>query len=267
MLSTAHDLEQACAFFTRGLDALVTAKVPHLVGGGYAFSHYTGIHRPLKDLDVFVQERDLPRALEALRTVAPKTEVTFPHWLGKAVDGDYLIDVIYGSGNGLAQVDEEWFSFAREANVLERRVLMVPPEEMIWSKAFVMERERCDAADVMHLVRGARDLDWERLVRRFGPHYRVLYAHLMLFGFVYPSERDAIPPEILEQLARRLSEEQSHSDDRRVCQGTLLSRAQFLVDVTHWGFEDARLDSDVHMTREQIAEWTRAIPKEIRSDE
>lgn len=267
MLRTPHDQELASAFYARGLSALVAAKVPHLVGGGYAFSYYTGIHRPLKDLDVYVHERDLQPALDALKSVATRTEVTFPHWLGKALDGDYLIDVIHGSGNGLASVDEDWFTFARPAHVLGQQVMLVPPEEMIWSKAFVMERERCDAADVLHLLRSARDLDWQRLVQRFGPHYRVLYAHLVLFGFAYPSEQQVIPVEIMEQLARRMAEEQTHQCERRVCQGTLLSRAQFLVDVKHWGFEDARLGSDVHMTPEQIAAWTRAIPEEMRGDE
>ena len=44
-----------------------------------------------------------------------------------------------------------------------------PAEEMLWSKAFVMERERYDGADVIHLIRSkAEKLDW----------HRVLYAHV-----------------------------------------------------------------------------------------
>ena len=127
--------------------------------------------------------------------------------------------------------------------------------------------QRCDVTDVLHLLRRSADLDWERLLRRFGGHYRVLYAHLVLFGFVYPSERTAIPRDVLERLARRLVDEQHEADPRRVCLGTLLSRAQFLVDVTEWGFHDVRLDADVQMTREQIAHWTSAIPEEMRNNE
>jgi hypothetical protein len=45
---------------------------------------------------------------------------------------------------------------------------------MIWSKAFVMERERFDGADVAHLLRsmGPR-LDWDRILRRFDRYWEV----------------------------------------------------------------------------------------------
>ena len=257
----------ACGFYKLGLSALADAKVPHLVGGGYAFTHYTGIQRPKKDLDLYVRERDLPRALEVLGSVSERTELTFPHWLGKALYGDHLIDVIHNSGNGVAPVDDAWFEFAPEETILEHRVRLTPCEEMIWSKAFVMERERCDATDVLHLLRAASALDWTRLIDRFGKNHRVLYAHLVLFGFVYPSERELIPNEVLDQLQARMSDEPADNTTQPVCKGTLLSREQFLVDVTQWGFKDARLTAESHMTKEQIAQWTRAISQEKRSDE
>ena len=73
-------------------------------------------------------------------------------------------------------------------------VQIAPAEETIWSKAFVMERERFDGADVAHLILGHGDkLDWQRLLERFGPHWRVLLAHLVLFGFIFPSARSRVP--------------------------------------------------------------------------
>ena len=43
---------------------------------------------------------------------------------------------------------------------------LCPPEEMIWSKAFVQERERFDGADVLHVFRTlGRTLSWDRLSR------------------------------------------------------------------------------------------------------
>ena len=45
-------------------------------------------------------------------------------------------------------------------------VKLAPAEEMIWSKAFIMERERYDGADVAHLLHAcARRMDWQRLLR------------------------------------------------------------------------------------------------------
>ena len=34
---------------------------------------------------------------------------------------------------------------------------LIPAEEMIWSKAFIMERERYDGADVAHILRACAE--------------------------------------------------------------------------------------------------------------
>ncbi len=256
-------------FYRRSLLALETARIRFLVGGAYASARYTGIGRHTKDLDLFVRQGDLEEALHVLSRAGFRTEVTFPHWLGKAFSGGDLVDVIHGSGNGIAAVDDEWFAHAVPDEVLGIPVELCPPEEMIWSKAFIMERERFDGADILHLLRScAGTLDWKRLLDRFGPHYRVLLAHLVLFGYVYPSERRAIPGRVMSELVRRFTtEERSASPARRLCRGTLLSRAQFLVDVAEWGYEDARLDPTVGMSSEHIAIWTDAIAEEMRTYE
>jgi hypothetical protein len=44
----------------------------------------------------------------------------------------------------------------------------------------------------------------------------------------------------------------------RVCQGTLLSRQQYLTDIGPWEYADARLVQG-HMTPADIAHWTAAI--------
>jgi hypothetical protein len=124
-----------------------------------------------------------------------------------------------------------------------------------------MERERFDGADVAHLIRAkAETLDWERLVHRFGAHWRVLFAHLFLFGYVYPAERVRIPSWLLSDLTERLARDQNHQPgDESLCQGTLLSRSQYLIDLERWGYEDPRLSPRGRMTAEDIARWTDAI--------
>jgi hypothetical protein len=255
-------------FYRRAMLALRDAKIDFLVGGAYAYARYTGIARHTKDFDIFVREGHIEDVLEVLASIGCRTEVTFPHWLGKAIYGDDLVDVIYSSGNGLVAVDDEWFEYAVSDEVLGIPVLLCPAEEMIWSKSFIMERERFDGADVIHLLHArSAELDWPRLLRRFGDaHWRVLYTHLVLFGFVYPGERDKIPKQVMEELTRRLRRElQAAPLPTRVCQGTLLSRAQFLVDVEHWGYDDARAHPNVRMTDEHIAQWTDAISDDLRT--
>jgi hypothetical protein len=252
------------AFYDQSLRTLQRAGVPFLVGGAYAFARYTGIHRHTKDFDVFVRREDCNRALDVLTGSGCQTELTFPHWLGKAFCGDNFIDVIFGAGNGVAEVDELWFERAVEDNVLGHPVKLVPAEEMIWSKAFIMERERFDGADLAHMFRAvAEDLDWKHLVFRFGPHWRVLFAHLVLFGFIYPTERNRIPAGVMRYLLDRLRREIAEAPaEERICQGTLLSRAQYLVDVSEWDYLDARLLPRGSMTIEETERWTAAIEEQ-----
>jgi hypothetical protein len=103
-------------------------------------------------------------------------------------------------------------------------------------------------------------MDWARLIARFGPHWRVLFSHLCLFGFIYPSERDRIPEWVMKDLTARLQQEmRTAPPTEKTCQGTLLSREQYLIDVQRWGLEDARNSNASSMTPQDVALWTEAI--------
>ena len=250
---------EARAFYRAAMAALAAANVRFLVGGAYALERYTGISRDTKDLDLFVHPSDHDRVVQVLQEAGYRTELTFAHWLGKAHLGDHFIDIIFGSGNGIALVDNEWFTHAVDGEILDQPVRLCPPEETIWSKAFIQERERYDGADVAHILRArAATLDWERLLRRFGPHWRVLLSHLVLFGFVYPHERALVPERVMKELLRRLEGELASPDACHVCQGTVLSRTQYLVDIDHWGYDDPRICPAGNMTREEADRWTAA---------
>src|SRR5262249_47285839 len=125
------------------------------------------------------------------------------------------------------------------------------------------ERERYDGADVAHLLREcAEELDWHRLIERYGANYRVLLGHLVLFGFVYPDERDRIPHWVMEQLLSRVHEDLSSPPPRdHICYGTLLSREQYLTDMRDWGYKDARIVRG-YMTPDEVEGWTAGIAKD-----
>jgi hypothetical protein len=252
---------ETLTFYRRSMAALDRAGVPFLVGGAYAFERYTGIARHTKDFDIFVHPRDVERALDVLATTGCEAHLPFPHWLGKARCGDDFVDVIFSSGNGVAAVDDDWYRHSVEAKVFDHPVRLIPPEEMIWSKSFIMERERFDGADVLHIVRASAEaLDWPRLVARFGDYWRILMAHLVMFGFVYPCERHRIPPGVLSELSTRLQRELGTPESAdRVCHGTILSRAQYLVDVERWGYRDPRLAPHGNMTERETEIWTAGI--------
>jgi len=263
-LASAPETEldhQSREFYRNAMQLMKDGGLPFLVGGAYAFARYTGIERHTKDFDVFIRRRDFPLAEKVFRRAGYETELTFPHWLGKAFRGDDFIDLIYSAGNGVAEVDDLWFENAVKGRVFGKEVDLIPAEEMIWSKGLIMERERFDGADVAHLILAVGDqMDWRRLINRYGSYWRALFAHVILFGFSYPSARSRVPAWVIQELSTALALETSQLDAReKICYGTILSRQQYLIDVTDWGYTDARLRPLGNMTAREIAHWTAGI--------
>jgi len=258
--STARAIHDPAAdFYMDALKKLLDTGIPFLVGGAFAFSHYAHVPRETKDIDIFVRPEDLARVLDTFAKLGYETCTPFPHWLGKIHRGEHFMDVIFSSGNGVARVDDLWFDHAPKVNVLGHIVRMSPVEEMIWSKAFILERERYDGADVAHLLRETGpSLDWPRMLMRFGDHWRVLLSHVILFGFIYPDKRQNVPAWVMEELIRRLTVSRPNLLND-TCYGTLLSREQYLHDLDRLKYHDGRMEPLGTMTEEQIRIWTDAI--------
>jgi hypothetical protein len=228
------------------------------VGGTFAMEKLAGIVRQTKDLDLFVRQQDMERIQAVLSPRGIETEIAFAHWLGKAWQGDVFVDLIFANGNSLARVDHDWFAHGLPAVVLGFPAQICSAEDMIWSKSFVMERERFDGSDVLHILRhSSRQLDWRRLIKRFGEHSGVLLAHLILFLYVYPDAHALVPACVLDELWTRRVVTPPGGD--RVCRGTMLSRAQYLVDIHAWGYSDARVAPHGPMTEEEVNAWTAEV--------
>lgn len=250
-------------FYRRVLRTLTDAGMPFLVGGAFAHACFTGIRRCTKDLDLFIRRRDYEGIAALMRAQGWRAEMAYPHWLAKVYAGEDFIDLIFNSGNGVAAVEDHWFHDNGRAEILGVPVRVANMEDSLLSKAFIMERERYDGADVAHTIRAnAERIDWRGLIERFGPHWRVLLAHLTLFGYVYAGERQRVPDWVMRELMARLAAETEDppEEDLRICAGTLLSREQYLHDVEQLGYIDGRLTPASTMTRSDVATWTDAIP-------
>jgi len=271
-------------FYVDTMKALNAAGIPYLVGGAYAFGVYAKIERHTKDFDIFVKKEDADRVLNCLAKsdLKCKSDQTLPHWLYKAIKGENFIDIIFSSGNGVAVVDDIWFEKAGVGMVLGMKAPLIPAEEMIWSKGYIMERERFDGADVAHVIRGwGEKMDWARLVSRYGSDWRVLFSHLVLFGYIYPAESGKIPTWVMDHMITLLHQEKPTStphgptptaplappprvETENLCRGTLLSRQQYLKDVAEWRYVDGRTQARAGgggapiMSEEAVAHWTAA---------
>jgi hypothetical protein len=249
-------------FYFDALNLLETANVPFLIGGAFAQSRYTKRYRETKDLDLIIRRADVPAAMAACEQAGYRTELTFPHWLAKIRDDQYVLDVVFSSGNGVLEVDEDWFTYAVDNELMGRPVKLCPVEELLWSKAFIQERERYDGNDVLHLLhaRGAV-LDWNRLLARFSEHWAILLGHLVLFMFVYPDRRGTIPKAVVDDLVDRF-QHMRPDPNNPLCLGTLLSRQQYLFDIGRLGYADARVEPHGSMTPVEAEIWTDAIERD-----
>jgi len=250
-------------FYQNVMQLLERRRIKFLIGGAYALGYYTGVARDTKDFDLMLRPRDVPLALRTCQNAGYAAEFVFTHWLAKVWSANAFIDIIFRAGNGLGEVDDVWFSAAPAAEIFGIAAKIAPPEELIWQKAFIMERERFDGADIIHLLAScATRINWKYLIERFGPDWRVLLSHLILFGFAFPSKRDLIPTAVIEELSARLRKELAESPlALPLCNGTLLSRLQYLSDITSGGFIDARTTGRCRIKPEEIQEWTKASLK------
>lgn len=253
---------EAREFYLDLLRTLEAGDVPYLVGGGYAMAHYTGIPRQTKDLDIYVHPHDSQRTLDVLSAAGFRTEYFYPFWIAKALPpeppetggDDLFMDILYNSGNGVCQVDKQWFARAIPAKVHSHGARLVAPEEMLWCKTFIQDRDRFDGSDVAHLIltHGGK-LDWNHLVSRFaGGHEGVLLAHLVLFRYTYPTERACVPDDVFDRLLDATRNEPK--PDVKLCRGTNLANRSYGMDIERWGFVDARLKPHGSLSSDEIAQ-------------
>jgi len=238
--------EETRSLFRRAMMALNEAKVPYAVGGAFALHWYTGFWRVAKDLDILLQPPHVPWAMSVLEALGFATRVRHEQWLAEALLDQRKIDLVFGMGNWISYVDRGYLERARSALILEVPVLVMPAEELIYSKAFVASRERYDAADIFHLlVATAPTLDWPHLLDLFGEHWELLLSHLVMFRYVYPSHRDLVPPGVLDELLARFQRTRVRPwRGGELCRGFLLDGiGTYSLDVTEWGYRDARQEA------------------------
>ena len=226
--------------YRRALEAVNAAGVPYVIAGAYAIYEHAGIYRKTKDLDLFFEPKSVPAAAAALRAAGFVTRLEDHHWLAKATIGECFVDLIYGMGNGLARIDDDWMRYSKPGILAATPVRVAPAEELIWHRLFINERHRHDMSDVVHLLLSlGESLDWNRLVERTGEHWPMLLAQILTFLYVYPGYRSNVPAWVFDLLLERARSELSAPDaSLDVTRGPLISRFSFSIDVREWGFDD-----------------------------
>lgn len=240
MIVTEEQKLQARAFYEEALEGLQESGVNFMMGGGFALFQYTGIERDMKDLDVFCKPSEYPKIMKYFASKGFQTELTDVRWLAKVFDGPHYIDIIFDTVNNICTVDDSWYEHATEANFGDVKVKVIPPEELVWCKIYVQNRERYDGSDVNHIfLKWGKKLDWKRLLFRMDPHWHLLLAQILQFQFVYPSEfHEIIPRWLFEELMARAHEQYDlPPPSEKVCRGPIIDQTQYQVDIKEWNYK------------------------------
>jgi putative nucleotidyltransferase-like protein len=180
------------------IEEIRDARISFALGGALAVAGYTGGWRYTKDMDLYV----LPESREAMIAILSRAGLhdyydTLAYdrgWIYRGNVDDVIVDVIWGMPNRRAQVDAEWFSRCPEMNIHGERVPILSPEELIWAKIYVLQRDRSDWPDILNLIHATGpELDWERLLTRLGEEGPLLAAILSVFGWLSPARARQLP--------------------------------------------------------------------------
>ncbi len=239
-----RNIKQAEHFYGTLIDLFIAYNHQFMVGGTYAFACYTGIERPTKDVDFFCTPEEYPKLLQLCSEHGYETELLDKTWIAKVHSSGLTADIIFAERNGLVRVSEDWYKRARNGDVMNRPVKLMPIEEMIRSKAYIQSRNRFDGADVVHLIlRHGKEIDWEYLFKNMEADWELLLSYLLLFNFVYPADRNIIPSWIFEKLIEQLQKQYTTSPTKsHITRGLLLS-SQYNVAIEKWGYKEIESNS------------------------
>jgi hypothetical protein len=168
------------------------------VGGSLAVAAYAGRNKKSKDLDLYVLPEDRDRMVEILTAIGLRDyydELPYDRrWIYRATNGETIVDVIWSMANQRTNVDEDWLTRGMAVTWYGHELRMIPIEEMIWSKLYVLQRDRCDWPDILNLIdaTGSR-IDWTRLVARVGDDAPLVSALLSVYHWLNPPDARSTP--------------------------------------------------------------------------
>lgn len=178
------------------------------IGGGLALSAYSGYVRNTKDMDLYVMESDQKKLakLMAEQGFAEYNAVDYdPTWSYRGTRRGFVVDLLWRMLNGRGAVDEVWTSRGWQLTVRGVKLRLIPPEELVWSKLYILRRERADWPDILNIIFAqGPEMDWERLFSRVGEDMPVLTSLMSLFCWMCPGRAAAFPRFIWERMGMEL---------------------------------------------------------------
>ncbi len=184
--------------------ALREREIPFAVGGGLAAMTYAAQWRDTKDLDIYSLSRDNQQIIQLLTSLGLddyyEVQAYDRKWIYRSHRAGVIVDIIWAMANQRAQVDESWFE-GPEVEAGGERFRLLRPEEVLWSKLYVLQHDRCDWPDCLNVLYGiGPQLNWRRLLAELGPDRPLLGGLLSIFSWLAPARAQEFPAFIWKEL-------------------------------------------------------------------
>ena len=218
--------------YHRVIAACHDRNIPFAIGGALAALTYAGGWRNTKDLDIYALKQDRDTLIEILSSLGFEDYFSvLPYdrrWIYRAHQGDIIVDVIWAMANQRAQVDLAWLR-GPEIEVDGERIRLLAPEYSLWSKLYVLQRDRCDWPDCMNILYGVGpEINWPELIANVGFDLPLLAGLVSVFGWIAPARARELPQFVWGKL--RL-----HPPMEAIDESTARERTSFL-DTRPWFF-------------------------------
>lgn len=204
------------AVYARFMAEAARRGIPFAVGGGLAISAYTGCLRNTKDLDLFILEKDSQEAIRITKELGFEEYLEVPYdptWSYRSTQSGYILDFLWRMLNGRSSVTQTWLSEGWELTVRGVGFRLLPVEELIWSKLYIVRRDRSDWPDILGLFyRHGPELEWEHLLQSLEADSLVLGGVVNLFRWLCPGVACRFP----EFVWGRLGLAPPEPDDRKI---------------------------------------------------
>jgi hypothetical protein len=173
-------------------------NIPFALGGGFAYSYYVQAWRDTKDIDLYI----LPEHREPMLQVLTETGFydyfeKLPYdrrWIYRGYREGLITDVIWAMANQRTQVTRDWLTRGPQVEVRGIALPVIPAEELVWSKLYVLQRDRCDWPDLLNILHArVAELDWRRLLECIGDDARLLGGVLNVLAWMCPSRAREVP--------------------------------------------------------------------------
>jgi hypothetical protein len=193
------------AVYSRVIREVRSAGIPFAFGGAFAIAVYTEQLRNTKDFDFYILPADKERMELALTRAGLHDyfeRLSYDRtWIYRASQDDIIVDAIWQMANYRAQVDEQWLASGPEIVIRGEALRAIPIEELIWSKLYVLQRERCDWSDVFSLIDAqSASIDWDHLLDRLADDAPLLAGALEVYSWLAPDRAGQIEQRVWERL-------------------------------------------------------------------